>query len=45
MRKVSLVGVHPGCLNQHQTRWTLRSLGQVVPWLELPGIHQIFSQL
>ena len=42
------IGQAPGCVNEHQTRWTLRSLGQVVPWLEdltLSGIHQIFSRL
>lgn len=42
------IGQDPGCVNQHQTRWTLQSLGEVVPWLEglsLPGIHQIFSRL
>ena len=42
------IGQDPGSVNEHQTRWTLRSLGQVVPWLEglsLPGIHQIFSRL
>lgn len=42
------IGQDPGCINAHQTRWTLRSLGQVVPWLEtltLSGIHQIFSRL
>lgn len=42
------IGQGPGLVNPHQTRWTLRSLGQVVPWLEglsLPGIHQIFSRL
>ena len=42
------IGQDPGRLNPHQTRWTLRSLGQVVPWLaalSLPGIHQIFSRL
>ena len=42
------IGQDPGGVNEHQTRWTLRSLGQVVPWLEdltLSGIHQIFSRL
>ena len=42
------IGQQPGCVNEHQTRWTLRSLSQVVPWLEdltLSGIHQIFSRL
>ena len=28
------IGQDPGSVNEHQTRWTLRSLGQVVPWLE-----------
>ena len=42
------IGQDPGLVNRHQTRWTLHSLGQVIPWLEglsLPGIHQIFSRL
>ena len=42
------IGQDPGLINEHQTRWTLRSLGEVVPWLEalsLPGIHQIISRL
>ena len=42
------IGQDPGLVNPHQTRWTLRTLGQVVPWLgdiSLPGIHQIFSRL
>ena len=42
------IGQDPGLVNENQTRWTLRSLGQVVPWLEelsLPGIHQVFSRL
>lgn len=42
------IGQDPGLVNQHQTRWTLRTIGQVVPWLEnisLPGIHQILSRL
>ena len=42
------IGQDPGCLNPHQTRWTLRSLGQVVPWLKtlsVPGIHQVFLPL
>ena len=42
------IGQDPGLLNPHQTRWTLRSLGQVVPWLKdisLSGIHQILSRL
>ena len=28
------IGQDPGLVNAHQTRWTLRSLGEVVPWLE-----------
>ena len=42
------IGQDPGLLNTHQTRWTLRTLGQVVPWLEdlsVPGIHQILSRV
>ena len=42
------IGQEPGLINRHQTRWTLRTIGQVVPWLEdisLSGIHQIFSRL
>ena len=45
---LGVIGQDPGCVNEHQTRWTLRSLGQFVPWLEdltLSGIHQIFSRL
>ena len=42
------IGFDPGLLNPHQTRWTLRTLGQVLPWLKdlsLPGIHQILSRV
>ena len=42
------IGQDPGLVNAQQTRWTLCSLGENVPWLEglsLPGIHQIFSRL
>ena len=42
------IGQDPGLVNRHQTRWTLRTIGQVVPWLEnisLSGIHQILSRL
>ena len=42
------IGQDPGRLNAHQTRWTLRTLGEVVPWLRdvsLPGIHQILSRV
>ena len=27
------IGQAPGLVNRQQTRWTLRTLGQVVPWL------------
>ena len=42
------IGQDPGLVHPHQTRWTLRTLGQTVPWLEnlsLSGIHQILSRL
>ena len=42
------IGEDPGDINAHQSRWTLRTLGEAVPWLagvSLPGIHQIFSRL
>jgi len=42
------MGQDPGLLNRHQTRWTLRTLGAVVPWLKqlsLSGIHQILSRV
>ena len=42
------IGQDPGCVNPHQTRWTLRTLGEVLLWLEglsLSGIHQSFSRL
>ena len=42
------IGQDPGLVNQHQTRWTLRTLGQVVPWLRdvsVSGIHQILSRV
>ena len=42
------IGGDPGKINVHQTRWTLCSLGQVVPWLtevSISGIHQILSRL
>jgi transposase len=45
---LAAIGQHPGLVNQHQTRWTLRTLGQVVPWLRdvcVSGIHQILSRL
>ena len=45
---LAAIGQHPGLVNRHQTRWTLRTLGQVVPWLRdvcVSGIHQILSRL
>ena len=42
------IGQDPGLINRHQTRWTLHTLGQVVPWLRdvsVPGIHQILSRV
>ena len=45
---LAAMGQDPGCLNVHQTRWTLRPLGEVVPWLGdvcVSGIHQILSRL
>ena len=42
------IGQPPGLVNRHQTRWTLRTLGQVVPWLRgicVSGVHQILSRL
>ena len=45
---LQVIGQNPGCLNPHQTRWTLRTLGQVLPWLKdicVSGVHQILSRL
>ncbi len=42
------IGQSPEHLNPHQTRWTLRTLGNTIPWLcnvSVPGIHQILSRL
>ena len=42
------IGQDPGLVNAHQTRWTLRTLSQVVPWLRdicVSGVHQILSRL
>ena len=42
------IGQDPGLLNPHQNRWTLCTLGEVLPWLKdlsLPGIHQILSRV
>ena len=42
------IGQGPEHLNPHQTRWTLRTLGNSVPWLcdvSVSGIHQILSRL
>ena len=38
----------PEQVNTHQTRWTLRTLGNTVPWLcdiSVTGIHQILTRL
>ena len=45
---LAAIGQPPGLVNRHQTRWTLRTLGQVVPWLRevcVSGVHQILSRL
>ena len=45
---LAAIGQDPGLVNQQQTRWTLRTLGEVVPWLRdvcVSGIHQILSRL
>ena len=45
---LAAIGQPPGLVNPHQARWTLRTLGQVVPWLRdicVSGIHQILSRL
>ncbi len=45
---LTAIGQDPGQVKAHQTRWTLRTVGEVVPWLaniSVPGIHQIFSRL
>ncbi len=42
------LGSGPGCLNKHQTRWTLETLGKAVSWLEplsVSGIHQVITRL
>ena len=42
------IGQDPGLINPSQTRWTLRTLGQVVPWLKdvsMSGVHQILSRV
>ena len=42
------IGQGPEQLNPHQTRWTLQSLGNTIPWLcdvSVSGIHQILSRL
>ncbi len=42
------IGQDPGQIPPYQTRWTLHTLGQVVPWLRdisVPGIHQILSRV
>jgi len=45
---LAVIGGRPAEINPHQTRWTLRTLGQVVPWLQgvcVSGVHQILSRL
>ena len=45
---LAVIGGSPAQINPHQTRWTLRTLGQVVPWLRdvcVSGVHQILSRL
>ena len=45
---LAAIGRSPEQVNPHQTRWTLRTLGQVVPWLRdvcVSGVHQILSRL
>ena len=45
---LAAMGQDPGCLNPHQTRWTLQTLGEVLPWLEnvcVSGVHRILSRL
>ncbi len=42
------IGQGPEQVNTHQTRWTLHTLGTIVPWLRdvsVPGIHQILCRL
>jgi transposase len=45
---LAAIGQAPGLVNRQQTRWRLRTLGQVVPWLRdvcVSGVHQILSRL
>lgn len=45
---LAVIGGCPTEINPHQTRWTLRTLGEVVPWLRdvcVSGVHQILSRL
>lgn len=45
---LAVIGGRPAEINPHQTRWTLRTLGEVVPWLQsvcVSGVHQILSRL
>ena len=45
---LAAIGQDPGLATAHQTRWTLRTLGQVVPWLRdisISGVHQILSRV
>ena len=44
----NIIAQGPEQVNSHQTRWTLRTLGNIVPWLcdvSVSGIHQILSRL
>lgn len=45
---LAIIGGPPEQINPHQTRWTLQTLGEVVPWLQdvcVSGVHQILSRL
>ena len=42
------IGQGPAYLNAHQTRWTLQTLGEALPWLEnvcVSGVYRILSRL
>lgn len=42
------IGQDPRHINPHQTRWTLRTLGETISWLKdvsISGIYQILSRL
>ena len=45
---LAAIGQGPGHLNAHQTRWTLHTLRETLPWLEnvcVSGVHHILSRL